>query len=187
MALRKNAGVDTVGEDEIPSKMWKANPPGPEQKELNRMFDKGLISVTDTPAKVRARNQLFMAFPQRTFAFHFRTRKAKYGLNAIGNGIPKLGCMEKVEKQSNSSPTVFVESQLEARNFPHMTWAYSDHVEQNEFVCVAIPIVAGSRDINFVISDDGMRLSIEYVWPSSLLDPIELFMDVVEEVALLFQ
>ncbi|KAJ6645516.1 hypothetical protein Bhyg_00722 [Pseudolycoriella hygida] len=170
MALRKNAGVDAVGEDGIPSKMWKSNPPGPEQKEPNRMFDKDLINLTDTPAKIRARNQLFMAFPPRTFALHFRTTKAKYRLNALGNGtpeIPELGGMQEVEKQVNSSPTVLVESRLEARNFPHMTWAYSDHVN--------------FRDINFVISEDGMSLSVEYVWPSPLLDLTELFIDVVEE------
>ncbi|KAJ6642163.1 hypothetical protein Bhyg_07110 [Pseudolycoriella hygida] len=36
-------------------------------------------------------------------------------------------------------------------------------------------------DSDDVISDEGMSLSVEHVWPSPLLDPTELFMDVVEE------
>lgn len=70
---------------------------------------------------------------------------------------------------------------LEAKNFPHMVWTYKDHSEQKEFVCVVVPTVTGSRDINFVISDDGLQLTIEYVWPAPLLDPTQLFYDVVDE------
>lgn len=62
-----------------------------------------------------------------------------------------------------------------------MTWTYSDHLEQKEIVCVAVPTVTGSRDIKFVTSDDGMRLYVEYVWPFPLLQPTDLFYDVVED------
>lgn len=51
-----------------------------------------------------------------------------------------------------------------------MTWNYTDHVDQKDIVCVAIPIVTGSRDIKFVVSDDGLQLFVNYVWPSPLLD-----------------
>lgn len=81
MSRRRSAAADANVQEDVPNKIWRANPPGPEQKELNRMFQKGIIGSADTPGKVRLRNQMFMAFPPKTFALHFRTTKAKYGLN----------------------------------------------------------------------------------------------------------
>lgn len=81
MPPKKNPVVNAEEEEEVPNKVWKVNPPGPEQKELNRMFEKGVLGSTDTAAKIRMRNQLFTAFPPKTFALHFRQTKAKFGLN----------------------------------------------------------------------------------------------------------
>lgn len=81
MAARKQFTAEADVEDGVPNKMWKANPPGPEQRELNRMFQQGIIGVSDTPAKIRSRNPMFSSYPARTFALHFRTTKARYGLN----------------------------------------------------------------------------------------------------------
>lgn len=39
--------------------------------------------------------------------------------------------------------------------------------------------ITGSRDINFSLSEDGMKLIVDYVWPSVLLSPYELFKDVL--------
>lgn len=85
MPPKRSLVVDAEAEEDIPNKVWKVNPPGPEQKGLNRLFEKGLLGSTDTPAKIRLRNQLFTAFPPRTFALHFRQTKAKCGLN--GNNL----------------------------------------------------------------------------------------------------
>lgn len=81
MARKRTAVVQLDEEEDGSTKIWRANPPGPEQKELNRMFQKGIIGSTDTAAKVRTRNPMFLVYPAKTFALHFRTTKAKYGLN----------------------------------------------------------------------------------------------------------
>lgn len=78
MPPRKRKPPETP--DESDPKIWKENPPGPEQKELERLFRKGIIDSTDTPAKIRVRHQLFAGFPPKTFALHFRTTKARIGL-----------------------------------------------------------------------------------------------------------
>lgn len=62
-----------------------------------------------------------------------------------------------------------------------MAWHYTDHNSQKDMVCVAVPTVTGSRDISFVISEDGMTLFVDFVWPLPLLDPNELFVDVTNE------
>lgn len=95
--------------------------------------------------------------------------------------IPELSGSEEESNPPPRSSVNFVESQIEARNFPYMVWTYTDHKVQQEMVCVSVPTITGSRDIKFVISDDGMQLSVEFVWPSVLLDPVEFFMNVVED------
>lgn len=60
-------------------KQWKESPPGPEQKELERLFQNKIIDVSDTPNKIRLTNPMFMQFNARTFATHYRKTKAKYG------------------------------------------------------------------------------------------------------------
>lgn len=94
MSRRKIAAGNLDTDEDVPSKMWRANPPGPEQKELNRMFEKGIIGVTDTPAKVRSRTPMFMAFPPKTFSLHFRTTKARLGING------KKNCVELIIAQN---------------------------------------------------------------------------------------
>lgn len=61
------------------SKQWKETPPGPQQKELDRLFKTKVIDESDTPNKVRLSNPLFMEFSTRVFAAHFRKSKAKHG------------------------------------------------------------------------------------------------------------
>lgn len=60
--------------------VWKETPPGPEQKELERLFKNNLIEPKATPNTVRMNNTMFMEFSPRVFAVHFRKTKAKYGL-----------------------------------------------------------------------------------------------------------
>lgn len=72
---------NTIQPTESGKKIWKANPPGIEQTELNRLFESGTLDRTDSPNKTWLRHPMFQAFPARTFAIHFRTTKAKFGLN----------------------------------------------------------------------------------------------------------
>lgn len=59
---------------------WRESPPGPAQKELNRLFVNGLIKDNETPNTVRQRYPLFMQYSARVFAVHFRKTKSKLGL-----------------------------------------------------------------------------------------------------------
>lgn len=60
--------------------IWKENPPGAAQKELENMFLNKMIDENDTPASVRTKNPIFLKFSTRIFALHFRKTKAKLGL-----------------------------------------------------------------------------------------------------------
>lgn len=75
MALQK-AMLD-LGERQ---KQWKETPPGPEQKELERLFKAKLIKPEDTIQDVRNSNPLFKQFSSRIFSAHFRKTRAKLGI-----------------------------------------------------------------------------------------------------------
>lgn len=64
-----------------PPKFWTES--GPEQKELDRLFETKSIDESSLPNKVRQSNTKFMAFSAKVFAAHFRKTKAKHG--AYGN------------------------------------------------------------------------------------------------------
>lgn len=85
--------------------------------------------------------------------------------------------------ESHSHSPVFetVPESIEARNFPFMTWTYSNHQIKCDVVCVAVPMITGSEDIKYVLSEDGMTLFVEYVWPPVLLNPRTLFKNVTLE------
>lgn len=74
-----------------------------------------------------------------------------------------------------------VDSFIEFQNAPFITWTYTDHIRKCDFVCVALPITSGSRDIKFTLSEDGMKLFVNYIWPSTLCKPFELFKDALED------
>lgn len=87
------------------------------------------------------------------------------------------GTMEK----SNASSDVSADPSIDFRGAPFITWIYTDHRTKCDFVCVALPIISGSRDINFDLSEDGMKLYINYVWPSMLFNPLKLFKDALDD------
>lgn len=60
--------------------IWKEKPPGPEQKELEKMFNSNSIDATTTADSVRKSNAIFQKFSGTVFASHFRKTKAKFGL-----------------------------------------------------------------------------------------------------------
>lgn len=59
--------------------VWKMKPPGPEQRELERMFRDKEIDPSCTPDSVRQSNEMFRKFSANVFATHFRSTKAKLG------------------------------------------------------------------------------------------------------------
>lgn len=60
--------------------VWKEKPPGPEQRELERMFANKEIDATTNPDSVRKSNEVFQKFSSNVFSSHFRSTKAKLGL-----------------------------------------------------------------------------------------------------------
>lgn len=78
---KKNRNVNVPpNPDFLTLRQWKESPAGPEQIELNRLFENNLIGPTDAPRDVRKMHHLFMDFPARIFGLHFRKTKAKYGV-----------------------------------------------------------------------------------------------------------
>lgn len=63
-----------------PTPRWKEFPPGPEQKELNKLFEEGAIGDHEMPNQVREKHALFKRFSARIFGIYFRKTKAKFGL-----------------------------------------------------------------------------------------------------------
>lgn len=94
-------------------------------------------------------------------------------------GIPELGQINKVTLESSvesrKRPISAEVNNLNFKNAPYIVWVYFDHEKQNEIVCIAIPIISGARDVDFVLSDDNITLNIAYVWPSALFSTEELF------------
>lgn len=64
---------------QVPNRVWKEKPAGPEQLALEEMFHSGNITVYATPESVQQSNKLFHGFPSRIFNAHFRKTKAKLG------------------------------------------------------------------------------------------------------------
>lgn len=56
-----------------------------------------------------------------------------------------------------------------------ISWVCDNHEDESKQVYVAIPIISGSKEINFEIADDGKRVFINYTWPSAMFNPEELF------------
>ncbi|KAJ6639794.1 hypothetical protein Bhyg_12541, partial [Pseudolycoriella hygida] len=160
-------------------KQWKKD--GPEQELLERMFDEGSIEDWETSDVVQSKVPQFKLFSERVFAKHFReTKLGSYpGASQIEtqNSIPELG---HPETSSHGRPADFTaldgsHSDIRFGNAPYITWIYTDHQKNVEYVCVAVCVISGCRDINFIVSDDGTKLTLNYVWPSAIYSPEELF------------
>ncbi|KAJ6647899.1 hypothetical protein Bhyg_03123, partial [Pseudolycoriella hygida] len=118
-----------------------------EQRELEKMFEDGHIDGSEPPNQIRLGSPTLMAFSNRVFAAHYRRTKAKYGAFEV--------------PIDNKSKVIF-------NNPPCLTWIYSDHEQKCDIVCVAVPVIGGSGDIQFSISEDGMKVFIDYIWPSAI-------------------
>lgn len=63
-----------------PYHMWKEKPPGPEQKELERLMKHKDFDASISADNMRKSNAMFQKVSSQVFASHFRTTKAKLGL-----------------------------------------------------------------------------------------------------------
>lgn len=65
-----------------------------------------------------------------------------------------------------------------------VAWSYRDHEKKCEMVIVAVPIIAGARDISFEIADDGLNITINYLWPESIYNAKSLFHDEIADLSI---
>ncbi|KAJ6645281.1 hypothetical protein Bhyg_00485, partial [Pseudolycoriella hygida] len=134
------------------------------------------IDSTTSAESVYNSNEMFKKFSTSVFAAHFRSTKAKCGLAAsmldsdVKSKIPELGGPRKdthkpttplkEEKEENENdvepwfPITFY-------NAPFSTRVYIEHASKNDYVCVAVPMFSGSRNINFSLLEDGMKNIME--------------------------
>lgn len=105
--------------------------------------------------------------------------------NAAFDGIPELsGLAFSTSRRLADSPELPSESDFQSirfRNAPFFTWVYFDHEKSMDFVCVAIVALSGIANINFEISEDGMRVSFHYTWPTAIYRAAELFEKAINE------
>lgn len=87
MNQRRSAKTSAI-EAKDSSVMWKVKPPGPEQRELEKMFRTNEIQPGDTADETRKSNEMFMRFSASVFGNHFRTTKAKFAKEGrYGNSL----------------------------------------------------------------------------------------------------
>lgn len=104
---------------------------------------------------------------------------ATNALSKDTSGIPELDGTGESTDSKNMPPFEFrVERQpsVSGSNPPYWIWKYFDHVENMEFVCVAVVALCGIRNVELEIAEDGFSLYINYVWPTAIFKPAELFM-----------
>lgn len=56
-----------------------------------------------------------------------------------------------------------------------VSWICDDHEKKCKLIYVAISIISGASDINFEIDDDGLKVKLNYTWPTAIFNPKELF------------
>lgn len=94
------------------------------------------------------------------------------------NNVPELGQVQSNTQCRSTASTSFqfkLDNGIHFKNAPYLTWTYTDHFKNIDFVCVAVCMMSGSRDISFILSEDGTKLIITYVWPTALCSAEELF------------
>lgn len=61
-------------------KIWRESPPGPAQRELDRLFSDDIISGNEKPNEVQKQYPIFQEYSSKIFGLHFRKTKAKHGV-----------------------------------------------------------------------------------------------------------
>lgn len=84
MSQRRQTSISQAKSDPIP--LWRVKPkPGPEQLELERMFNSKEIDPSSSPDSVRQSKEMFRKFSTTVFGNHFRRTKALCGV--YGNAL----------------------------------------------------------------------------------------------------
>lgn len=81
--------------------------------------------------------------------------------------------MKNEDEEESSVPVTFY-------NPPYSTWVYSDIIAKIDYVCVAVPIFAGSTDVRFTVNEDGMKAVINFIWPKAIFQPAVLFREKID-------
>lgn len=68
-----------------------------------------------------------------------------------------------------------LESDITFTNPPFLIWTHYDHQEKVDIVSVVLPVISGSENVDFVLSEDGMKLIVKYTWPALVVVPRVLF------------
>lgn len=94
--------------------------------------------------------------------------------------IPELGATSSVAENNVvdtaiDGEDIYKESNTEFLNPPSLSWVYTDLDLKCTFVNVVLPIISGSKDIHFHITEDGMQVIINYSWSPSIYIPKALF------------
>lgn len=71
---------------------------------------------------------------------------------------------------------------IEFINPPVMPWVWTDHERKIKIVQVAVALIAGARNVDFEIFENGEKIAINYVWPQAIFKPIDLFEDEIRSV-----
>lgn len=66
-------------------------------------------------------------------------------------------------------------SDIQYKNAPSITWVYTDHERKCDIVNVAVPVISGSQNVDFGLSEDGWKLFVTYTWPAPMYTPAVLF------------
>lgn len=98
------------------------------------------------------------------------------GSSAAISSIPS-NCYDEPSDEINLQK----ESIVEYVNPPVTAWVYTDIEQKCKFVNVATPIISGTKDLNFKISDDGMKVTINFSWPVAIYQPKELFSNEIND------
>ncbi|KAG4066090.1 hypothetical protein HA402_001337 [Bradysia odoriphaga] len=170
--------------------VWKIKPPGPEQRELERMFRSNEIEPGESADSVRRSSEMFHRFSAAVFGNHFRTTKAKFakegsyakvsngersGTGSDGIGIPKLTGTGELPSDRTVQCIEMRQTSIRFTNPPYWVWKYFDHEVNMEFVCVALVSICGIRNEELEIAADGYTLYIRYVWPTAIFKHDETF------------
>ncbi|XP_037035454.1 uncharacterized protein LOC119073800 [Bradysia coprophila] len=160
------------------------------------MFTSSEINASSSADSVRKSNDMFIKFSAQVFASHFRETRARLGLAAaipvdLGGKIAELG-----SSAINTTTTSHALGSYEEEygdyvphprtdfNSPVNTWMYTDVVRKLDFVCVLVPMLTGTTNVDFTLPLDGLSLDIEFTWPRPVFDASVLFREQIKKKTL---
>lgn len=101
--------------------------------------------------------------------------------------IPELGGFNESKKQKLNDDDDIpddTEDAITFKNPPVMTWVHYDNEEKVDIVNMALPVISGSENVDFNLSEDGSKLIVNYTWPTLITVPRVLFCRKVQNMPL---